>query len=263
MMGRNPSPTACDFQIVDETDEFAVVDKPPFLLVHPSKPSGPRTLWSELQNLFAFEIANGGQISIVNRLDRETSGLMLVAKTHVSARRFGLLMQQQRIGKEYLAIVRGWPEWDRRTVDAPIARAGAFGSSRIWLKQTIHPEGAPARTELIVEKRFSRRNDCFSIVHAMPQTGRTHQIRVHLAHVGLPIVSDPLYGGAPLLLSELKRDYRPSREGTEHPLIGRVALHAESLTVAHPVTKAATKIESPWPRDLEVALKYLRKFATP
>src|SRR6185436_16936794 len=93
-----------NFEIVAENDDYAVVEKPPFLLVHPTKPNGPRTLWSELRQLFAFEIANGGQVSIVNRLDRETSGLVLIAKNAATARRFGLLMQQQRIEKEYRAI---------------------------------------------------------------------------------------------------------------------------------------------------------------
>ena len=99
-----------DFSIVAETDDFIVVEKPPFLLVHPTKPGSARTLWGELRQLLAFEIANGGQVSIVNRLDRETSGLVLVAKNASSARRFGLMMQEQRIAKEYLAIAWGWPD---------------------------------------------------------------------------------------------------------------------------------------------------------
>ena len=99
--------------------------------MHPTKPDGPRTLWGELRNLFAFELANGGQVSIVNRLDRETSGLVLVAKTATAARRFGLLMQQQRIAKEYLAIVWGWPEWDQTLADFPLARQGEHGPSAI------------------------------------------------------------------------------------------------------------------------------------
>ena len=104
---------ALQFEIVDETDDYIVVDKPPFLLTHPTKPDGARTLWKELRELFAFELANGGQVSIVNRLDRETSGLILVAKTSAAARRFGLLMQRQQFEKEYLAIVWHWPEWKR------------------------------------------------------------------------------------------------------------------------------------------------------
>src|SRR4029077_16133284 len=85
------------FEIVDETDDYVVVDKPPFLLVHPTKPSAAPTLWKQLRELLAFEIAGGGQVSIVNRLDRETSGLILVAKTAASARRFGLAMQRHQL----------------------------------------------------------------------------------------------------------------------------------------------------------------------
>src|SRR5205807_8871726 len=105
--------------------------------------------------LLAFEIANGGQVSIVNRLDRETSGLVLVAKNAASARSFGLLMQEHRIGKEYLAIVWGWPEWDQISVNSPLARQGEHMPSRIWLKQMVHPAGAEARTNFRVERRFT------------------------------------------------------------------------------------------------------------
>src|SRR5204862_2394790 len=170
-----------DFRIVAETDDFIVVTKPPFLLVHPTKPTSARTLWGELKQLLAFEIANGGQVSIVNRLDRETRGLVLVAKNASAARRFGLLMQEQRIAKEYLAIVWGWPQWEMTSVDAPLLRQGTQMASAIWLKQMIHPAGAPARTDFRVEQRFTRRSGKrFAIIRAFPQTGRTHQIRVHL-----------------------------------------------------------------------------------
>src|ERR1700724_1510771 len=93
------------FRIIDETTDYIAVDKPAFLLIHPTKPDERTTLWKQLRELPAFEIANGGQVSIVNRLDRETSGLVLVAKTAAAARRFGLLMQQQRFPTEYLALV--------------------------------------------------------------------------------------------------------------------------------------------------------------
>src|SRR5438046_699317 len=152
------APTAAwlDFQIVEETDDYLVVDEPPFLLAHPTKPNGQPTLWKELRELLAFEIANGGQVSIVNRLDRETSGLVLIAKTSAAARRFGMLMQEHKLKKEYLAIVRGWPEWETKVVDAPLDRQGKHQHSAIWLKQAIHQLGAPSHTDFKLEKRFHR-----------------------------------------------------------------------------------------------------------
>ena len=111
-----------------------------------------------MRELLAFEIASGGQVSIVNRLDRETSGLVLVAKTAAAARRYGLLMQQHRLRKEYLAIVWGWPEWEQRIVDAPLDRRGKYQPSAIWLKQMIHSAGSPAHTEFRVERRFKGSN---------------------------------------------------------------------------------------------------------
>src|SRR2546421_4783336 len=93
-----------DFKIIDETDDYIVLDKPPLLLIHPTKPNGATTLWAELRQLLAFEIASGGQVSIVNRLDRETSGIVLAAKTTEEGRGFWLVMQSHRVTKEYHAI---------------------------------------------------------------------------------------------------------------------------------------------------------------
>ena len=236
-----------DFRVVDESDDYIVVDKPPFLLAHPTKPNGARTLWGELRNLLAFEIANGGQVSIVNRLDRETSGLVLVAKTSRAAREFGLLMQRQRIAKEYLAIVWGWPEWETRTVDAPLARKGQHEASAIWLKQAVHPAGAPAVTDFVVERRFDRNTTAgeqFSLIRAIPRTGRTHQIRVHLASLGHAIVGDKIYGpDEQLYLRFIQTGWTPALERAL--LLPRHALHAARLTVP-----GVGEWESPLPPDL-------------
>lgn len=218
------------FGIVAETDDYLVADKPAFLLVHPSKPTTAPTLWSELQKLLAFELANGGQISLVNRLDRETSGLVLVAKTAEAARRFGLLMQRQQIAKEYLAIVWGWPVWEEKLIDAPLARQGEVAPSAIWLKQTIHPTGAEAKTELRVKRRFTRTGERYSLVRATPLTGRTHQIRVHLASVGHAIVGDKIYGpDERCYLRFIETGWTAELE--KELLLPRHALHAAKLSI--------------------------------
>ena len=254
-----------DFRIIDETDDYIVVDKPAFLLTHPTKPDQRTTLWKELRELLAFEIANGGQVSIVNRLDRETSGLVLVAKTSAAARRFGLLMQEHRLRKEYLAIVSGWPEWETKIVDAPMDRQGKHQPSAIWLKQMIHPDGAPAQTEFRVEQRFTRstsiaspaasrlplagqgedgdegrikfpKQNCafsenkFALVRAIPKTGRTHQIRVHLASLGYPVVGDKIYGpNEQLYLEFIETGWTPKLE--RELLLPRHALQSSKLAI--------------------------------
>jgi 23S rRNA pseudouridine1911/1915/1917 synthase len=230
---------------VAETEDFMVVEKPPFLLIHPTKPGHVRTLWGELKQLLAFEIENGGQVSIVNRLDRETSGLVLVAKNAGTARRFGLLMQEQRISKEYLAIVWGWPEWEINSVDAPLARSGAHLPSAIFLKQTIHPKGAPAQTDFCVEQRFKRESgERFSIIRAFPRTGRTHQIRVHLASLGHPIVGDKIYGpDEKLYLQFIETGWTPALE--TKLLLPRHALHSAGLQMDR-----GERWVSPLPADL-------------
>jgi 23S rRNA pseudouridine1911/1915/1917 synthase len=238
-----PRANHADFKIVAETDDFVVVHKPPFLLVHPTKPTNGRTLCGELKQLLAFEIANGGRVSIVNRLDRETSGLVLVAKNSATARRFGLLMQEQRIAKEYLAIVCGWPEWGNTSVDAPLLRQGAKVPSSIWLKQMIHPEGAGARTDFRVEKRFARDGEPFAIVRAFPQTGRTHQIRVHLSSLGHPIVGDKIYGpDEKLYLEFIETGWTEKLEAKL--LLPRHALHSAVLEFE------GERWTSPLPSDL-------------
>ncbi len=185
------------FTVIDESADWLVVDKPPFLAAHPSKPNGRATLWDGLRGLLAYELVNGGQVSIINRLDRETSGLTLIAKNRASARAFCRQMEARRVEKEYLALVWGWPENDAFAVDAPILRQGDRGASPIYLKQAVHPEGATARTQFRVECTFTLETTNgyrFALIRALPETGRMHQIRVHLAHAGHPVVGDKIYG---------------------------------------------------------------------
>lgn len=216
--------------IVAETDDFLIAEKPPYIEAHPSKPDGRFTLWDGLRELLAFELANGGQVSIINRLDRETSGLTLVAKTRASARALHRQMAARRIAKEYLALVYGWPGQDAFTIDAPILRQGERAISRIHLKQTVHPDGAACRTRFQVEQRFgaARSGDRFALVRAFPETGRMHQIRVHLAHAGTAVVGDKIYGpDEGCYLEFIATGWTPAL--AERLLLPRHALHSAAI----------------------------------
>lgn len=225
-----------------------MVDKPPFLEAHPSKPGGAWTLWDGLRELLAYEIACGGQVSIINRLDRETSGLTLIAKTQAAARDFSRQMAQRKIGKEYLALVWGWPEREEWEVEAPLLRLGSVEPFRIWLKQGIHPAGAPALTRFRVERRFERatsNGQRFAVLRAFPETGRTHQIRVHAAHSGHPLVGDKIYGpDEGCYLEFIDTGWTP--ELAARLLLPRHALHSAVLRVEGD----GRTWQSPLPADL-------------
>jgi 23S rRNA pseudouridine1911/1915/1917 synthase len=217
---------------VAEGEDWIVVDKPAGIEVHPSKPNGRVTLWDGLREILAFELVNGGQVSIINRLDRETSGLTLVAKTRDAARLFCRQMEARSVRKEYLAIVWGWPAQDAWEVDAPILRQGERTTSPIHLKQMVHPDGAIARTRFRVERRFHRETTAgtdFALVRAFPETGRMHQIRVHLAHSGHSVIGDKIYGPDDgCYLEFIKTGWTPAL--TARLLLPRHALHSAALS---------------------------------
>lgn len=235
-------------RIVYEDPRFLVIDKPANLLVHPTGPGKPDTLWDELKRILAFEIVNGTRISFINRLDRETSGLILVAKTSVAARQLGLMIAQQRIFKTYIAIVFGWPAEEAFVVDQPLLRQGTVRPSKIWLKQAVHPDGSTALTSFRLLNRFTIGERRFALIEAEPKTGRTHQIRVHLAAVGLPIVGDKIYGpDENCYLEFIESDWTPSLEAKL--LLPRQALHASRLSFE--LDGASFSFEAPLPADLQ------------
>jgi 23S rRNA pseudouridine1911/1915/1917 synthase len=260
---------AYDFTILDETEDWLVVNKPAPLQIHPSKPSDAGlTLWDGLCALLGYELANGGQISILNRLDRETSGVVLVAKNGPTARRFGKAMMRRQIHKTYLAIVRGWPEWESTTLDAPILRQGEVMPSEIWVKQMVHEKGAPCVTDFRVLKKWTgklqpqvgrqpsadtieaskdRRRAVdphsarFSLIEARPRTGRMHQIRVHLHHLGLPMVGDKIYGGDETCYLEFIETGWTATLASKL-LLPRQALHSCRLEVADEYGKLSWEV---------------------
>jgi 23S rRNA pseudouridine1911/1915/1917 synthase len=245
----SPGGAVAPFRVVAETPGLVVVDKPAFMHVHPSKPGHVQTLWHQLRELLAYELINGGQISIINRLDRETSGLVLVAKTLASARQLHLRMKRHEFAKEYLAIVWGWPERDAWEVEAPILRQGERLPTRIYLKRMVHAEGAPARSRFEVVRRFQRATTAgehFSLVRAIPVTGRTHQLRVHLAHSGHPIIGDKIYGpDEGCYLEFIETGWTAALQS--RLLLPRHALHAAGLKI---IGEADADWSAPLPRDM-------------
>jgi len=231
MESKLPNAVNTAFTVLDEAEDYIVVDKPVPLQVHPSTPNGSWTLWHGLSELLAYELANGGQISIINRLDRETSGTVLVAKNQAAARRFGIAMQERRIHKTYLAIVHGWPDWETLDLQAPILRKGEVAPSPIWVKQQVHPDGAPCQTRFRLLKTVRHPEaGALALVEASPVTGRMHQIRVHLAHLGHSILGDKIYGADErCYLDFIETGWTPDLQ--RRLLFSRQALHSHSLEV--------------------------------
>jgi RluA family pseudouridine synthase len=193
-------------------------------------------------------------LSNAHRLDFETSGVILLAKNKPALITLADFFGAEKPLRKYIALAWGSPLAATFEVDAKLAPHPVKPGT-----MCVNPlEGKKSKTEFAVLESFSD----WTLLRCSPLTDRTHQIRVHLKHAGFPVVADELYGGKKLWLSRLKRDFRlkPGRE--ERPLITRAALHAEELSLPHPVTNELVTIKSEWPKDLRVAMKYLRQYAT-
>lgn len=219
-----------NFRVIDESADWIVVDKPAPLIVHPANLKPEPTLLGGLEQLLAYEIQNGACLGIITRLDRETSGVVLVAKHTQAARELGWIFERREAKKEYLAIVSGWPELDAWECAEPIIRAGELGPSDIWVRQVVSPHGRDCLTRFQVEHRFEREDGKFSQVRCFPETGRMHQIRVHLASCGFPIVGDKLYSGdGSEYLEWMATGWTPELQ--RRLFLPRHALHAARLEI--------------------------------
>jgi 23S rRNA pseudouridine1911/1915/1917 synthase len=235
--------------ILARTADWLAIDKPAGLLVHPTRPSAAVTLHGLMRQWLAIEIASGGQVSLIHRLDRETSGVLLVATNTRAARQFSRQIEHGSMTKEYRAIVFGWPDWEQREIDAPILREGSRGTFRIWLKQCIHPDGAAARTEFVVLQRFERDGERFALLSARPRTGRMHQIRVHAAALGHPLVGDKIYGSdESCYLRFIQTGWTLELTQTLH--LPRHALHAHRLEFSD-LDGGGVNVVAPAPADLK------------
>lgn len=238
-----------EFSILAETDDWIAVDKAAPLLTHPTRDKDEPTLWHGLKELLRYELTIGGQISIITRLDRETSGITLIAKHTTAASAMGKLMQAGGFHKKYLALILDIPSWDELSIEAPILRKGDISPSPIFIKQCVHPKGKPCQTDVRVLGHAHLFKRDISLVECRPLTGRMHQIRVHLAHVGHPIVGDKIYGSSEeCYLEHIRTGWTPSLEEKLH--IPRHALHATELCFTDPLTHKEHIIRSPLPDDL-------------
>lgn len=219
-----------NFSVIDESDDWIVVDKAAPLIVHPANNKPEPTLLGGVQALCSYEIANGGVLGIINRLDRETSGLVLIAKHTGAARELGMIFERREAQKEYLAIVHGWPGPRNWVCNEPLGRQSDFEPSNIWVRQMIHPRGKPSSTSFQVLEHFEKESGKYSLVRCRPHTGRMHQIRVHLAQGGHPIAGDKIYTSkGDEYLEWMAQGWTKSL--SEKLPLTRLALHSLSLKV--------------------------------
>ena len=257
------SPATSEFweiPVLFEDDYLLALDKPAGLLTSPDRydPLRPNLMKLLHAGISAGKpwVTQRGIDYLMNahRLDFETSGVILLARSKPVLVQLANLFGSEKPNKTYIALVRGTPADSTFEVDAPLASHPV----QIGLMRVDRKHGKKSKTRFELLEAFPSAG-C-ALLKCRPLTGRTHQIRAHLRHAGLPIVGDEVYGGKPLWLSRLKPNYRLKTGREERPLVDRVALHAEQLALPHPVTQQPLAITAPWPKDLTVAVKYLRKF---
>lgn len=257
-----PKAEPIDLDVLFEDDAIVVINKPPGMVVHPAKGHWAGTLAGALVHRFDELSAVGGAVrpGIVHRLDRDTSGVIVIAKTDAAHEALAAQFHDREVAKEYLAIVAGRPD---RDADRVVAAIGPHASHREKMAlREDHAESRAAETFFEVVERFPG----FALVRAKPKTGRTHQIRLHLAHLRTPVLCDKLYGGRARITAGELRSITRRKCATGLPdaavLLDRQALHAHRLEIAHPTDGRPLEFQAPLPGDLERLLFALRETAT-
>ena len=236
---RQLAPNDIALDVVFEDEHLAVIDKPAGLVVHPAPGHWDDTLVNALVAR-GTTLAGGaeGRPGIVHRLDRDTSGLIIVAKDDLTHRRLAAMIAARRVSRVYAAMVWGHLDDASVTIEAPLGR-----SVRDRKRMTVTPDGRAARTDAFMIARLGS----VSLLRLELHTGRTHQIRVHLESIGHPIVGDPVYAGGGH--RRISGEARSAARRLE-TLAPRQALHAALLAFRHPITNDAVRVASPWPDDL-------------
>jgi RluA family pseudouridine synthase len=251
---KNAGPEADDsIEVIVEDPSFLAVDKPAGL---PSVPDRAGKYPGVLGVLAEKRPAE--DLRIVHRLDQDTSGCLLLAKGLEAARALSEDFAEGRIQKEYLALVEG------RLGKSALRIERALGPDprrpgRVRVVAADSKKARAALTEVELVERFRG----YSLLRLRPRTGRSHQLRVHLHSIGHPIVCDTVYGGRPeLLLSSFKRGYKTRKGVRERPLLNRMFLHAAALEFKHPGEDRQVEVHSPLPRELEIVIEKMRRFAS-
>ncbi len=248
-----------EIPVLHEDEHLLALDKPGDLPVSP-RPEAPDQpglvplLHAGIASGKPWAVSNGRTwLRAAHRLDAEASGVLLLAKSRAVLATLRQWFGAEHPGRKFVALVHGAPAEDRFEVDAPLGRHPAMpGRTRVDLRH-----GKRSRTLFEVLERFNG----WTLLQCEPLADRPHQVRVHLRRAGLPLAGDRLYGGPLLLLSRLKRDYRLKPNQIEHPLTPRAALHAHALALPHPVSGQMLTLAAPWPKELTVAVRYLRRYA--
>jgi 23S rRNA pseudouridine1911/1915/1917 synthase len=231
--------------IILETDQWIALNKPHGLLSIPDREGKDISLKQILQEKY-------GKIFTVHRLDRSTSGVIIFAKDEDTHKFLSQAFEDRSVQKFYLGVVNGTLPQKKDVIDQPIAENSTKKGVMI-----IHKRGKESVTDYEVLEEFGK----YSFVRFQIHTGRTHQIRVHMQHIGHPLICDDLYGDpAPILISSLKRNFKLSKnELEERPIINRLALHAAELDFTDVDGKRYT-LEAEMPKDLRALLQQLRKW---
>jgi 23S rRNA pseudouridine1911/1915/1917 synthase len=253
--------------VLYEDESIIVVNKQPNMVVHPGRGNSQGTLASALQFHFdtLSDVAGRHRPGIVHRLDRDTTGVILIAKDNQVHQKISSQFERREVKKEYRAIVRGVPE-----LASDYIRTFVCPHQRVREKMMVCPEGGNAR-EAVTFYRTAEDFGSYALMELHPQTGRTHQLRIHMLHILTPIVADRMYIGQPTLTkTEILKAAAASNRGRSLPvppdtletdsdvLISRQALHAFRLTIRHPLSGQEIQFEAPFPEDFQRTLDFLR-----